>query len=103
VSAGLPLAGLEQSQRQDRRGRCGVQLARRRTGLVTLIDDHHGPLPAHRSDSALLPKHIASCEDFDAIDLLITLRMLGAVAGASEAAKDVERYIDVVLRGLRPS
>jgi hypothetical protein len=41
--------------------------------------------------------------DFDAIDLLITLRMLGAVAGAREADKDVARYIDVVLQGLRPS
>ena len=42
-------------------------------------------------------------EDFDAIDLLITLRMLGAVAGAREADKDIARYIDVVLQGLRPS
>jgi AcrR family transcriptional regulator len=42
-------------------------------------------------------------EDFDAIDLLITLRMLGAVAGAQEADKDIDRYIDVVLKGLRPS
>jgi AcrR family transcriptional regulator len=42
-------------------------------------------------------------EDFDAIDLLITLRMLGAVAGAREADKDTTRYVDVVLRGLRPS
>jgi AcrR family transcriptional regulator len=42
-------------------------------------------------------------EDFDAIDLLITLRMLGAVAGAREAAKTIDRYVDVVLQGLRPS
>jgi AcrR family transcriptional regulator len=42
-------------------------------------------------------------EDFDAIDLLITLRMLGAVAGAQEADKDTTRYIDVVLQGLRPN
>jgi AcrR family transcriptional regulator len=42
-------------------------------------------------------------EDFDAIDLLITLRMLGAAAGAHEADKDIARYIDVVLQGLRPS
>jgi AcrR family transcriptional regulator len=42
-------------------------------------------------------------QDFDAIDLLITLRMLGAVAGAREADKDTSRYVDVVLRGLRPS
>jgi AcrR family transcriptional regulator len=41
--------------------------------------------------------------DFDAIDLLITLRMLGAVAGAREASKDTARYVDVVLQGLRPS
>ena len=42
-------------------------------------------------------------DDFDAIDLMITLRMLGAVAGAREADKDVDRYVEVVLRGLRPS
>jgi AcrR family transcriptional regulator len=42
-------------------------------------------------------------KDFDAIDLLITLRMLGAVTGAREANKDVNRYIEVVLQGLRPS
>ncbi len=42
-------------------------------------------------------------EDLDVIDLLITLRMLGAVAGAQEAGRDTGRYIDVVLRGLRPS
>jgi AcrR family transcriptional regulator len=42
-------------------------------------------------------------QDLDVIDLLITLRMLGAVAGAQEAGRDTGRYIDVVLRGLRPS
>jgi len=42
-------------------------------------------------------------DDFDAIDLLITLRMLGAAAGAQQADKDMERYVDVVLQGLRPS
>lgn len=42
-------------------------------------------------------------EDFDAIDLLITLRMLGAAAGVDEAGKDADRYVDVVLQGLRPS
>jgi hypothetical protein len=42
-------------------------------------------------------------EDFDAIDLLITLRMLGAAAGAHEAGKDIARYVDVALQGLRPS
>jgi AcrR family transcriptional regulator len=42
-------------------------------------------------------------KDFDAIDLLIALRMLGAAAGAHEADKDIERYVDVVLQGLRPS
>jgi hypothetical protein len=42
-------------------------------------------------------------EDFDAIDLLITLRMLGAAIGAQEADKDIDRYVDVVLQGLRPS
>jgi AcrR family transcriptional regulator len=42
-------------------------------------------------------------EDYDAIDLLITLRMLGAAAGAHESDKDIDRYVDVVLRGLRPS
>jgi AcrR family transcriptional regulator len=42
-------------------------------------------------------------EDFDAIDLLITLRMLGAVAGAREADKGIDRYVDVVLQGVRPS
>jgi hypothetical protein len=38
---------------------------------------------------------------FDAIDLLITLRMLGAAAGAHEADKEIDRYIDVALQGLR--
>jgi AcrR family transcriptional regulator len=42
-------------------------------------------------------------EDFDAIDVLVTLRMLGAAAGAHETDKDIDRYIDVVLQGLRPS
>jgi AcrR family transcriptional regulator len=42
-------------------------------------------------------------EDLDAIDLLIGLRMLGAAAGVQEPGKDVDRYVDVVLRGLRPS
>jgi AcrR family transcriptional regulator len=42
-------------------------------------------------------------KDFDAIDLLITLRMLGAAAGAHEAGKDMGRYIDVVLQGVRRS
>jgi AcrR family transcriptional regulator len=41
-------------------------------------------------------------EDFDATDLLITLRMLGA-AGAQDAGRDIDRYIGVVLQGLRPS
>lgn len=41
-------------------------------------------------------------QDFDAIDLLITLRMLGAAAGANEADKNIDRYVDVVLQGLRP-
>jgi AcrR family transcriptional regulator len=41
--------------------------------------------------------------DFDAIDLLITLRMLGAAGGAQEPGKDPDRYADVVLRGLRPT
>jgi AcrR family transcriptional regulator len=42
-------------------------------------------------------------EDFDAIDLLIALRMLGAATGAQEADRDIDRYVDVVLQGLRPS
>jgi transcriptional regulator SbtR-like protein len=42
-------------------------------------------------------------DDFDAIDLLITLRMLGAAAGAHHADKDIDRSVDVVLRGLRAS
>jgi AcrR family transcriptional regulator len=42
-------------------------------------------------------------EDYDAIDLLITLRMLGAAAGVHEPDKDIDRYVDVVLQGLRPS
>jgi hypothetical protein len=29
--------------------------------------------------------------------------MLGAAIGAQEADKDIDRYIDVVLQGLRPS
>jgi hypothetical protein len=29
--------------------------------------------------------------------------MLGATAGAHESDKDIDRYVDVVLRGLRPS
>jgi len=41
-------------------------------------------------------------EDYDAIDLLITLRMLGAAAGVDEPDKDIDRYVDVVLQGLRP-
>jgi AcrR family transcriptional regulator len=41
--------------------------------------------------------------DFHAIDLLITLRMLGAAAGVHEAGGDIARYVDVVLQGLRPS
>lgn len=41
--------------------------------------------------------------DFDAIDLLITLRMLGAAAGAQEADKEIARYIDLVLQGLPPN
>ena len=41
-------------------------------------------------------------DDFDAIDLLITLRMLGAATGVQEADKDIDRYVDVVLQGLRP-
>lgn len=41
-------------------------------------------------------------KDFDAIDLLITLRMLGAAAEVQEPGKDIDRYVDVVLHGLRP-
>jgi AcrR family transcriptional regulator len=42
-------------------------------------------------------------EDFDAIDVLVTLRMLGAAAGVHEVDGDVDRYVEVVLQGLRPS
>jgi AcrR family transcriptional regulator len=40
-------------------------------------------------------------EDFDAEDLLIALRMLAA-ASPGVGKKEADRYIDVVLRGLRP-
>ena len=41
--------------------------------------------------------------DFDALDLLIALRMVAVVAAAPELGpRDAERYVDVVLRGLRP-
>ena len=40
-------------------------------------------------------------EDFDAEDLLIALRMLAA-ASPGVGEKEADRYIDVVLRGLRP-
>lgn len=40
-------------------------------------------------------------EDFDAEDLLIALRMLAA-ASPGIGTKDADRYIGVVLRGLRP-
>jgi hypothetical protein len=48
---------------------------------------------AHR-DAELRP-------DFDAVDLLVALRMLAVVT--SELPPEAgERYVDVVLRGLRP-
>ena len=41
--------------------------------------------------------------DFDALDLLIALRMVAVVAGAPEVGpQDADRHVDVVLRGLRP-
>jgi len=41
--------------------------------------------------------------DFDALDLLVALRMLAEVGGARELPPDsVRRYVDLVLRGLRP-
>jgi AcrR family transcriptional regulator len=41
--------------------------------------------------------------DFDAMDLLVALRMLAEVGGARELPPDrVRRYVDLVLRGLRP-
>jgi AcrR family transcriptional regulator len=40
--------------------------------------------------------------DFDVIDVLVTLRMLGAAAGVHELGGDIDRYVDVVLQGLRP-
>jgi len=41
--------------------------------------------------------------DFDAVDLLIALQMVAVVAGAPEVGpQDAERYVDVILRGLRP-
>ena len=41
-------------------------------------------------------------DDVDALDLLVALRMLAVVAGAPELAPERgERYVDVVLRGLR--
>ena len=41
--------------------------------------------------------------DFEALDLLIALSMLAIVAGSRELSPDsVRRYVDLVLRGLRP-
>ena len=41
--------------------------------------------------------------DFKAIDLLVALQMLAGVGGARDLSpKRVRRYVDVVLRGLRP-
>jgi hypothetical protein len=41
--------------------------------------------------------------DFDEVDVLIALRMVAVVAGAPEVGpQDADRYVDVVLRGLRP-
>jgi AcrR family transcriptional regulator len=41
--------------------------------------------------------------DFKAIDLLVALRMLAVVAAARELPPEgLRRYVDVVLRGLRP-
>jgi AcrR family transcriptional regulator len=51
---------------------------------------------AHR-DGELRP-------DFDALDLLVALRMLAVVAEAPQPPPgSVRRYVDLVLRGLRPS
>lgn len=42
--------------------------------------------------------------DFDALDLLVALRMLDVVAAAPELGEEqVRRYVDVVLLGLRPN
>jgi AcrR family transcriptional regulator len=41
--------------------------------------------------------------DFDALDLLVAMRMLAEVGGARELSPgSVRRYVDLVLRGLRP-
>jgi AcrR family transcriptional regulator len=41
--------------------------------------------------------------DFDALDLLVALRMLAEVGGAHELPPDsARRYVDLVLRGLQP-
>jgi len=50
---------------------------------------------AHR-DGELRP-------EFEALDLLVVLRMLAGVAAAPQLSPDrVRRYVDLVLRGLRP-
>lgn len=46
---------------------------------------------------------MAPCGADEERDLEAGVLMLGAVAGAREAVKDVGRYVDVVLRGLRPT
>jgi AcrR family transcriptional regulator len=92
-----------------------VRLQRRQPGLIEALAHHPGAPevreqlrgPAVDIVTPLVERAQRDGElraDFDAVDVLIALRMLAAVPDAPEVAArgGAGRYADIVLRGLRP-
>jgi AcrR family transcriptional regulator len=91
-----------------------VRLQADQRGLVDALGDHPAAVEVRRQlrrpaidlVTPLVERAHATGSlrpDFDAIDLLICLRMLAIVANAPEPGPDgMGRYVNLVLRGLRP-
>jgi hypothetical protein len=92
----------------------GVRLQAEHRGLADALD-HYPPAaelraqlrePAIEIVTPLVERAHRTGElrpDVDALDPLVVLRMLAGVAAAPELSPDrVRRYVDLVLRGLRP-